>query len=67
MLPLVRETHNAPVAVTPKPTGMVPVNAIDSAGRAPIAKAKAPETQDDSGSSLVVARRKRWARLSNRH
>ncbi|MDJ0922212.1 MAG: hypothetical protein QNI84_13880 [Henriciella sp.] len=67
MNPQVRETEPSPVAapLTPVATGLV--GAIQIAKPAVEIKAPASDPQVDHGPSLLDKRRRRRARLSNRH
>lgn len=64
MTPHVRETEQTPIAVPNTPTMAAPVNLLNAA--APV-EIKAPAPIEEPGTSILDKRRRRRARLSNRH
>ena len=67
MTPQVRETEQTQIAgprTTPETTQ---INALYIAKPAVVIKAPAPEVQEETGPSMLDKRRRRRARLSNRH
>ena len=67
MTPQVRETEQTPIAVPSTPVTAQPVNLLKIAKPAVEIKAPAPEHTEDQGTSMLDKRRRRRARLSNRH
>ncbi|MCR9270264.1 MAG: hypothetical protein ACX94B_15135 [Henriciella sp.] len=67
MNPQVRETETTQVAVPRTTLETVPVNAVQIAKPAVEIKAPAPAHQEETGPSMLDKRRRRRARLSNRH
>lgn len=67
MNPQVRETEPAQIAV-PRNTLETPqINVIQIAKSVVEIKAPAPEVQEETGPSMLDKRRRRRARMSNRH
>jgi hypothetical protein len=67
MNPQVRETESTQIAV-PRNTLETPrINVIQIAKSVVEIKAPAPETQEETGPSMLDKRRRRRARMSNRH
>ncbi len=67
MTPQVRETEKTPVAVPSTHLQATPVNAIQIAKPVVEIKAPAPAQKEETGISMLDKRRRRRARLSNRH
>ncbi len=67
MTPQVREIEQTPIAVPSTPLKATPVNAIQIAKPVAEIKAPAPEETEETGISMLDKRRRRRARLSNRH
>jgi len=67
MNPQVRETEQTPIAVPSTIPTTAPINALKIAKPVIEIKAPAPETKEESGKSMLDKRRRRRARLSNRH
>ncbi|MEO1303757.1 MAG: hypothetical protein AAFV37_02185 [Pseudomonadota bacterium] len=68
MNPQVRETEQAQIAGPRTTLEATPVNALQIAKPAIVEiKAPAPEVQEETGPSMLDKRRRRRARLSNRH
>jgi len=67
MTPQVREIEQTPIAVPSTTPMTAPVNALKIAKRVIEIKAPAPEQEEESGKSMLDKRRRRRARLSNRH
>ena len=67
MTPQVRETEQTQIAgprITPETAH---INALQIAKPAVVIQAPAPEVQEESGPSMLDKRRRRRARMSNRH
>lgn len=67
MNPQVRETTETPIAVPSTPLEATPVNVIQIAKPVVEIKAPAPELIEEQGPSMLDKRRRRRARMSNRH
>ncbi|MHA7856484.1 MAG: hypothetical protein ACX94D_00250 [Henriciella sp.] len=67
MNPQVRETETAQIAVPRNTLPATEINAIYIAKPVVEIKAPAPEIQEETGTSMLDKRRRRRARLSNRH
>jgi|GEM_PF-6599616 len=67
MTPQVRETEQTPIAVPSTTPETTLVNALHIAKPVVEIKAPAPEQTVDQGPSMLDKRRRRRARLSNRH
>ncbi|MEM9570681.1 MAG: hypothetical protein AAF996_04390 [Pseudomonadota bacterium] len=67
MNPQVREIEQTPIAVPSTIPTTAPVNALKIAKPVIEIKAPAPEVKEESGISMLDKRRRRRARLSNRH
>ena len=67
MNPQVRETEPAQIAVPPNTLPATEINAVYIAKPVVEIKAPAPETQEESGATMLDKRRRRRARLSRRH
>jgi len=67
MTPQVRETEQTPIAVPSTLPTAAPVNVYKIAKPVIEIKAPAPDTQEESGKSMLDKRRRRRARMSNRH
>jgi len=67
MTPQVRETEQTPIAVPSTTLEATPVNATQMAKPIAVIKAPAPEAIEETGPSMLDKRRRRRARLSNRH
>ena len=67
MTPQVRETEQTPIAVPSTPLQATPVNAVQMAKPVAVIQAPAPEAIEETGPSMLDKRRRRRARLSNRH
>ena len=67
MTPQVRETEQTPIAVPGTPLKATPVNVVQMALPVAVIQAPAPEAIEETGPSMLDKRRRRRARLSNRH
>ena len=67
MTPQVRETETNPIAVPSTILEATPVNETKMAQPIAVIKAPAPEETEETGISMLDKRRRRRARLSNRH
>lgn len=67
MTPQVRETETNPIAVPSTPLQATPVNTIKMTQPVAVIKAPAPAETEETGISMLDKRRRRRARLSNRH
>jgi len=67
MTPQVRETEQTPIAVPRTPLQTTPVTVVQIAKPVVEIKAPAPEQTEDQGPSMLDKRRRRRARMSNRH
>lgn len=67
MTPQVRETEQSPVAVSSTNPAIVPVNVLQIAKPVFEITAPAPDAEHETGKSMVDQRRRRRARMSNRH
>ena len=67
MTPQVRETEQTPIAVPSTTPMTAPVNALKIVEPVIEIKAPAPVQEEDRGQSMLDKRRRRRARLSNRH
>lgn len=67
MTPQVREIEQTPIAVPSTPLQVTPVNETKMAKPITVIKAPAPEETEETGISMLDKRRRRRARLSNRH
>ncbi|MFN3212252.1 MAG: hypothetical protein ACE37M_04045 [Henriciella sp.] len=67
MNPQVREIEPAQIAVPRNTLETAQINAIQIAKSVVEIKAPAPETQEETGTSMLDKRRRRRARMSNRH
>ncbi|MEM7327737.1 MAG: hypothetical protein AAF437_03290 [Pseudomonadota bacterium] len=67
MTPQVREIEQTPIAVPSTTPMTAPFNALKIVEPVIEIKAPAPVTEEDRGKSMLDKRRRRRARLSNRH
>ena len=67
MNPQVRDTEQTQIAGPRTTPETAPINALYIAKPAVVIKAPAPEITEESGPSMLDKRRRRRARLSNRH